>query len=77
MQAGILEEILISFLALPQEQGLSVHERWARILHKLPESSRQPRVPRGDGYEVMAGRDFGTGWALKASRAGLNLADNG
>lgn len=34
-------------------------------------------MPRGDGYEIMAGCDFGTGQALKASRAGLNLADNG
>lgn len=30
------------------------------------ESSRQPRVPLGHGYEVRAGCDFGTGWAPEA-----------
>lgn len=56
---------------------MHAHERRVRILLKLPESSREPCVPHGDGSEVTAGRDFGTGWALKASRAGLNLADSG
>lgn len=34
-------------------------------------------MPCGDGYKIVAGRDFGTGRAPKASHAGLNLADNG
>lgn len=44
---------------------------------RAAESSRQPRVPWGDGYEVRAGLDSGAGRAPEASRAGLNLADNG
>lgn len=34
-------------------------------------------VPHSDDEEVTAGHDFGTGWALKASHAGLNLVSNG
>lgn len=52
---GNLEEILILFLVLPMEQSLRVHNWRVRILHKLPESSRQPYVPHGNGYDVMAG----------------------
>lgn len=75
---GNLEEILIPFLVLPMEQGLRVHNRRVRILHKLTKSSRRPCVPHGNGYEVMAGCGFGTRQALKASScAGLNLADSG
>lgn len=40
-------------------------------------SCRRVMVPHSDDEEVTAGHDFGTGWALKASHAGLNLVSNG
>lgn len=73
---GNLGEILISFLALPVRAGLAclrvAGEDSAQAAGEFKTAACAPWRWLGSH-----GWHFGAGRALKASRAGLNLADNG